>query len=258
MPEPSEWPSPTSPAPVSPAPQAAAPISEAEEGQQAAFVPDWSEDTKDMGSEFARALDGEYTEAAQEQARSAHAAADARWDIPPSYMQLAPGEAPPPDTHQAGMAAMKAREFEQVRFRSVPTTPGDLHLEATTALMRNDILDYIRAPGGPGSARNPDMGIKRIMDPATGLDPSDFIPRAHQRSLGVRRLRDDSASRVDYINPPALLSDFPAIAVGTVGDQLDTEEGCAKAIVQLVTKHAGEVVDFDSNRPQVGSRRCQL
>ena len=147
-----------------------------------------------MGPELARALDGEYTEAAQEQARSAHAAADARWDITPSYMQLAPGEAPPPDTHRADMAAMKAREFEQVRFRSVPTTPGDLHLEATTALMRNDILDYIRAPGGPGSARNPDMDIKRIIDPATGLDPPAFITKAHQRSLGVLRLKEGSSS----------------------------------------------------------------
>ena len=49
----------------------------AEEDQKTAFVPDWSEDKKDMGSEFVRALDGEYTEAAQEEARSAHAAADA-------------------------------------------------------------------------------------------------------------------------------------------------------------------------------------
>ena len=49
-------------------------------------------------------------------------------------------------------------------------------------------------------------------------------------------------------HPPALLSDFPAIAVGKVGGQLGTEEGRAKAIGQLVAKHAGEVVDFDPNR----------
>ena len=201
-----------------------------------------------MGSEFARALDREYTEAAQEEARSAHAAADARWDILPPYLRLARGEAPPPDTHQADMVAMKAREFEQVRFRSVPTKPGDLHLEATVALMRKAILDYMMSAGGPGSARRPDMDIKRIMDPATGLSPHEFIERAHQRSLGVRRLRDDPSSRVGYINPPALLSDFPTIAVGKLGGQLGTEEGRAKAIVQLVAKHAGEVVDFDAKR----------
>ena len=69
---------------------------------------------------------------------------------------------------------------------------------------------------------------------------------------------------MDYIHPPALLSDFPVIAVGKVGDQLDTEEGRAKTIVQLVAKHAGEVADFDSNmtcwtlRPLVGARRRQL
>ena len=74
----------------------------AEEDRRAAFVPDWGGPAKkDMGSEFVRALDGEYTEAAQEEARNAHAAADARWDILPTYLQLAPGEAPPPDTDQA-------------------------------------------------------------------------------------------------------------------------------------------------------------
>ena len=92
------------------------------------------------------------------------------------------------------------------------------------------------------------MDIKRIMDPTTGLSPHEFIERAHQRSLGVRRLRDDPSSRVGYIHPPALLSDFPTIAVGKLGGQLGTEEGRAKAIVQLVAKHAGEVVDFDSKR----------
>ena len=92
------------------------------------------------------------------------------------------------------------------------------------------------------------MDIKRIIDPATGLDPPAFITKAHQRSLGVLRLKEGSSSRVGYIHPPALLSDFPAIAVGKVGGQLDTEEGRAKAIGQLVARHAGEVVDFDSNR----------
>ena len=70
-----------------------------------------------------------------------------------------------PDTRQADMVAMKAREYEQVRFRSVPTRPGDLHLEAAVAPMRKDILDYIYPPGGPESARDPDVDIKQIMDP---------------------------------------------------------------------------------------------
>ena len=60
-------------------------------------------------------------------------------------------------------------------------------------------------------------------------------------------MKEDSSSRVGYIHPPALLSEFPAIAVGKVGGQLDTEEGRARAIGQLVAKHAGEVVDFDSS-----------
>ena len=194
-----------------------------------------------MGSEFVRALDGEYTEAAQEEARSAHAAADARWDILPPYLRLALGEAPPPDTHQADMVAMKAREFEQVRFRSVPTEPRDVHLEATIAPMRNEILDCIDPPRGV------DMDIMRIMDPASGLDPFAFIDKAHRRSLGVHSLKKDSSSRVGYVDPPALLSAFPAIAESKLGAQLSTEQGRARAIGQLVAKHAGEVVDFDSN-----------
>ena len=84
-----------------PAPSSASSCA-AEEDQEAAFVPEFEGPAReDMGSEFVRALDGEYTEAAQEEARSAHAAADARWDSLPTYLRLAAGEAPPPDTDQA-------------------------------------------------------------------------------------------------------------------------------------------------------------
>ena len=174
-------------------------------------------------------------------------AADARRDILPSYLRLAPGEEPPPATHQAEMMAMKAREVEHVRFRSVRTNPGDLDLEAAMALMRRRCLDYITVPGDPGSARDPYMDIKQIMGLATGLDLWEFFHRAHQRSLGVVPLRDDPSSRVGYIDAPALLSDFPDSTVGKVAGQLDTEQGRAKAIVQLVNKHPGEVVDVDPN-----------
>ena len=50
------------------------------------------------------------------------------------------------------------------------------------------------------------MDIKRIMDPASGLDPPDFMHKAHRRSLDVLSLKKDSLSREGYAHSPALLS----------------------------------------------------
>ena len=72
--------------------------------------------------------------------------------------------------------------------------------------------------------------------------PAEFFKNAHERSLGVIKVKHDAALREKY---SALLFDFPPITVEKVGKQLETPEGKAKAIGQLIGKHGGEPVKLD-------------
>lgn len=185
-----------------------------------------------MADELTRAL----ASAEEDGAGDARMAADAGRDVLPRYLQLALGETPPPETEYADVVAMKAREREEVRYRSVPYR-CDLHVEAAVAPMRKDLWDHFVFEG------NPDMDIGQIVE----IGPVSFVNQAHRRSLRVQRLRTHPYLRAEYAE--ALLSDFPATVVGKVGaPQLETEDGRAKALGQLTTKHAGEVVEFDSTR----------
>ena len=64
--------------------------------------------------------------------------------------------------------------------------------------------------------------------------------------MGVLKLKNDAALREKY---SALLFDIPHISVQKVGEaQLETPEGQAKAIRQLIGKHGGELVELDRRR----------
>ena len=92
-------------------------------------------------------------------------------------------------------------------------------------------LGRLRGPGEPGSASSPDQ---------------IFIDQAHTRSLGVLQLKTDASARHDY---RTLLQSLPAITVAKVGpEQLETPEGRARALGQLVDKHSGEIVELDQRR----------
>ena len=76
----------------------------------------------------------------------------------------------------------------------------------------------------------------------------NFLEAAHQRSLGVVNLKKDEALRKDYF---MLLKALPPIVKEKVGsEQLETELGRAKAIIGLVNKHSGEIVEVDSTRTE--------
>ena len=61
--------------------------------------------------------------------------------------------------------------------------------------------------------------------------------------MGVLHLKHDAALREKY---KTLLYDLPAITVEKVGGaQLETPEGKAKAIGQLIGKHGGELVELN-------------
>ena len=61
--------------------------------------------------------------------------------------------------------------------------------------------------------------------------------------MGVLKLKKDAALREKY---RALLFDFPPITVQKAGEaQLETPEGKAKTIGQLIGNHSGELVELD-------------
>ena len=95
-------------------------------------------------------------------------------------------------------------------------------------------LEALRGtPGVPGSA---------------SATPEEFLAAAHKRSLGVVRLKEDESFRKDYFQ---LLKALPPIVKEKVGtEQLETELGKAKAIIGLVNKHSGEIVEVDSTRTE--------
>ena len=89
-------------------------------------------------------------------------------------------------------------------------------------------VGLLRGTGVPGSASSAQ---------------AEFLGNAHRRSLGFLDLKHHAALREQY---KTLLFDFPAITVEKVGEaQLETPEGKAKAIGQLIGKHGGELVELD-------------
>ena len=89
-------------------------------------------------------------------------------------------------------------------------------------------------PGVPGSASAAQV---------------DFLKAANKRSLAVTKLKTDVVFRKEY---RLLLEALAPIVADKLGhtDQLETEEGKAQAIVQLISKHSGEIVEVDSTRTE--------
>ena len=77
-----------------------------------------------------------------------------------------------------------------------------------------------------------------------------FIKDAHYRSLKVTYLKKEEnvGGRAEY---DQLLSGFPTSTMKKLPpQQLRTQEGQARAITQLVSKHSGEVVELDPREHQ--------
>ena len=73
-----------------------------------------------------------------------------------------------------------------------------------------------------------------------------FLQAANKRSLGVLKLKTEAVLRDEYrwlleVLPPIVENKFDHTA------KLETDEGRAQAIVSLINKHAGEIVELDSN-----------
>ena len=80
------------------------------------------------------------------------------------------------------------------------------------------------------------------------VEPLEFLLNTHAKALMVTDFRNQEkqALRDEYTT---LFSHFPASTVAKVGnEQLSTSIGKATALIQLVNKHSGEVVEADVTR----------
>ena len=133
---------------------------------------------------------------------------------------------------------MKDREVEHVRYRSTVPELIEPDLQCVEHAMRTRAcqeietrVDLAELSGTPGSA---------------SVHPAAFIKARHEESLWVTKLKhetfDGAALREQYHE---LFRRFPTSTVLKRGEDMDTVLGQAKAVVGLVNKHAGEIVEMD-------------
>ena len=161
-----------------------------------------------------------------------------------------------PSTTLLDMQAMKGRAVEHVRFRIVGEF-ADVSRLAVQLVMRQEAFKYLKdhsasfdtkvlfSESPPGSARQ----ISAVMGPQA------FVKAAHTRSLQVTRFKDvrEQSLRDEY---KELLSEFPASTLEKVGkEQMKSPLGRGRAVSQLVSLHAGEVVEVDPSRTTWHLRR---
>ena len=133
---------------------------------------------------------------------------------------------------------MKDREVEHVRYRSTVPELVDPDLQCVLHAMRTQArqgiqprVDLTVLSGTPGSA---------------SVLPAAFLKARHEESLWVTKLKQETtegtALRGQYHE---LFQQFPTSTVLKRGEDMDTLLGMARAVVGLVAKHAGEMVEMD-------------
>ena len=137
------------------------------------------------------------------------------------------------------MQEMKAREVEHVRWRSTVPELIEPDLQCVEHAMRTQArqeietrVDLAELSGTPGSA---------------SVHPALFIKARHAENLRVTTFKletpEGATLREQYRE---LFQRFPHSTVQKRGeDELRTELGKARAVVGLVSKHAGEIVEMD-------------
>ena len=190
------------------------------------------ESTAALDDSLEQPMDDTTAAAVEEAADLAHA----RRDILPDFLRTAKEDPTHENKTFKKMREMKEREVEHVRYRSSKDHVADAAIQAAAHSMRRNARDALR------STQNE---LKSLCEDVT---PADFVQQAHKRALQVTSLKDadQKARRGEYAK---LLERFPGSTEKKVGgDQLLTQEGRAQAVVQLVNKHSGELVELDRSR----------
>ena len=135
--------------------------------------------------------------------------------------------------------------------RFVQQAPGQVHYRCSACVAKSEGVPVSDSAPLRVLHLQPFQNELRSLCDESGsnnVTPKDFVERAHKRGLQVTILKDadQEARRDEYAK---LLERFPGSTERKVGgDQLLTPEGRARAVVQLVSKHSGELVELDRSR----------
>ena len=254
--EQSETPASAGPGSASPAAQEAELLDlGSEQGEQ----PDWSELNPEQAcavhvtDEVVETLKADLEDDAAIQSARSAATVEVRvalCDLP-AFLKVAHGEGMPKDAVLDEVRAMKARGVEHVRYRSV-NTPDDIESKAKISRMRGIVYNHMAKTECWDTwmmfADRPGPGYASTAPLAT--PPHKFITDTNNRSLWATKLKDKDPKISGPLRRQyrVLLSDLPDSAhVKLSAQQLETE-GMSKAITNLVSLHAGEVVELDPRR----------
>ncbi len=155
------------------------------------------------------------------------------------------------------MGPMQKRPEVRVRYRTVGDFP-DPDIHAVLHVMRAEAVRYQQKQVECSDTKVliPAFHLGSARETATPvMGPQTFLCEAHKRSLQVTRLKneDEANLREEY---RLLLSEIPQRILDKVGDkEMDTLLGRAKALTQLVSAHAGEIVELDRRRTTWHLRR---
>ena len=155
------------------------------------------------------------------------------------------------DPEVAAMQRLKEAALEHVRWRSL-SLPADPGVTAISNAMRAMVRAWAQTEyADTNEPRDLHVLWQALQVPKTDHKRFEvqvnFLEAAHQRSLGVVNLKKDEVLRKEYF---MLLKALPPIVKEKVGsEQLETELGRAKAIIGLVNKHSGEIVQLKKSHP---------
>ena len=195
------------------------------------------ESTAALDDSLEQPMDDTTAAAVEEAADLAHA----RRDILPDFLRTVKEDPTHENKTFKKMREMKEREVEHVRYRSSRDHVADTSIQAAAQSMRMEARHALKPFQNELRSLCDESGSNNVT-------PTDFVQRAHKRALQVTILKDadQEARRDEYAK---LLERFPGSTERKVGgDQLLTLEGRARAVVQLVSKHSGELVELDRNR----------
>jgi len=164
---------------------------------------------------------------------------EAKQDMFPDYLQPRVWLKSGYSKAMAMMQAMKKREPEKVRWRRSKVRVTDARFECLLDGMKAFLWMWCKKPWAIE-----EMGhLEAVLCQDGRVKSKDFLRTMKQKSLKVADLRKEHHLREEY---DTLLSRLPGTAIRKVGhEQLQTTEGHARALQQLVNKHSGELVELE-------------
>jgi len=172
--------------------------------------------------------------------RTGLALQDAKAELFPPFLREDHQEASNPAFRE--MQEMKMRAVEHVRWRSANCNTSDPYFACLLTQMRSDVRGFLKE----GERRVTTLRFLESITVDKHEEPQLFLLGAHTQALKITEFTKNDNLLNEYA---ALFKQLPSIAAAKLGAKnLETDHGCAKALVKLVNKHSGELVEIDATR----------